>query len=169
MSLDLEYQLRVFLSSAPQTRYVIQQVSLSHSAITPMHFWTEPYAGSVVTESDATIAVAGLNNVRIQPPGSPTHLDQSLTITLSTVDPADTFRNAMDAIPLDTEELIQVVYREYLSNDLSAPMAHVRMQVEGIAYNRGAALITAVAPRLNVTRTGELYTLKRFPTLRAFV
>lgn len=167
MSLDLEHQLRVFLASAPQTRHLIQQISFSHSAIAPMHLWTEPGAGTVVTEGGATITVSGLDNLRIRPPGSPVHLDQALDITLSTVDPADTFRRALDAIPLDTDERIQVVYREYLSNDLSMPMAHVRMQVESISYNRGAALITAIAPRLNVTRTGELYTLKRFPTLRA--
>lgn len=170
MSLDLEYELRRFLASAPQTRYIIQQVSLSHSAMpAALHLWTQPFTGSVVTEDDETLAVTGADNLSIRPPGSPVHLDQALDITLSTVDAGDTFRRALDAIPLDTTERIAVVYREYLSNDLTAPMAHVRMQVEAIVYNRGAASISAVAPRLNVNRTGELYTLKRFGTLRAFV
>ncbi|MFZ3193754.1 MAG: hypothetical protein WA154_11195 [Moraxellaceae bacterium] len=170
MSLDLEAALREFLASAPQTKYAIQQVSISHSAMTQAyHLWTEPFAGTVSDELGAPLTVSGANNIAIKTPGSPDHLDQSFEITLSTVDSSNTFRDEMALIPLDTTEQILVVYREYLSDDLTEPMATVQLQVETIAYNRGAAVITAVSPRLNLTRTGELYTLKRFPTLRGLL
>lgn len=170
MSLDIESRLREFLASAPQNRHVIQQISISHSAMSQAyHLWTEPYAGEVTTEDGDLIATSGMNSLQIRPAGAPENLDQAFSIALSTVDPDNVFRTEMDRIPLGTTERIAVVYREYLSDDLTEPQAVARLEVETISYNRGAAAITAISPRLNMTRTGELYTYKRFPTLRGFL
>jgi len=61
------------------------------------------------------------------------------------------------------------VYREYLSDDLQGPQAVAVLQIESITYMLGAAGISAVSPRLNITRTGELYVPRDIPMLRGFL
>ncbi len=164
MSLDLENDLKVFLASAPQTLRPIQTLEISHSNMAQtFHLWREPYAG---TAGGNTMQPC---NLEIKLAGSPGHLDQKFEIRLCTVDIEDTFRDQLDLVPIDTQEKVQIIYREYLSDDLSTPQASATLQAESISYQIGAASISAVSPRLNITRTGELYTPKDVPMLRGFL
>ena len=164
MSLDLETALRTFLASAPQTIHPIQTLEISHSAMSQVwHLWREPYVG-----------VCGGNtmqpcNIEIKLAGSPGHLDQKFDIRLGLVDIEDAFRAEMDLIPITTLEKIAVVYREYLSDDLVNAQATATLQVESISYVKGAANLSAVSPRYNITRTGELYVPRDIPMLRGFL
>jgi hypothetical protein len=168
MSLDLDSRLRVFFASAPQTIWPIQTLQISHSAMTQVfHLWREPYAGTT-SDGGAPMAMQPAN-IEIGLAGSAGHLDQRFTIKLDLVDVLDTFREQMDLVPVDTQEKIVVVYREYLSDDLEEPQATATLQVESISYNIGAALISAVSPRLNILRTGDLYVPKEVPMLRGFL
>ncbi len=168
MPLDLEARLRVFFASAPQSVHVVPTLEISHSALSQRWLlWREPRAGQIVTElGEQAIAPA---NFEIKLAGSEGHLDQRYTITLGVVDLDDAFRAELDRVPLDTDEPIAVVYREYLSDDLTAPQATARLQVESIAMALGVASITAVSPRLNATRTGEVYSPRDVPMLRGFL
>lgn len=169
MSIDIEQQLREFLASAPQTKYMIEVVSIAHSALTQTyHLWKEPIAGAVVDENDNTL-ITQSTNINIALAGSADNLDQKFTVSIDTTDAENVLRNELDLIPLNTTEKIILVYRAYLSDDLTEPQAVQRLQVESITYNRGVASLSAVAPKLNVTRTGELYTFNRFPMLRGFI
>ncbi|MHB8947559.1 MAG: hypothetical protein ACYC4S_00660 [Rhodoferax sp.] len=164
MSLDLETRLRTFFASAPQTIHPIQTLQISHSAMSKTyHLWREPYAGTAGGFAMEPI------NFEIKLAGSPGHLDQKFDIQLCLVDAMDEFRDQMDRIPVNTLEKIAVVYREYLSDDLVNAQATATLQVESISYVKGAASLSAVSPRLNVTRTGELYTPKDVPMLRGFL
>lgn len=164
MSLDLESRLKTFFASAPQTMHPIQTLQISHSAMSQTwHLWREPYAG----------VAGGFNmspcNIEIALAGSPGHLDQVFDIRLGLVDIEDAFRIEMDRIPVSTTEKISMVYREYLSDDLVNAQATATLQVESISYVKGAAKISAVSPRYNVTRTGDLYTPRDIPMLRGFL
>lgn len=156
--------MRRFHASAPQTVHRIQALQISHSAMTQtFHLWREPFAG-----------VAGGNamqpaNIEIALAGSMGNLDQKFNIKLGLVDIEDLFRRELDLIPIDTSELIKVVYREYLSDDLDYAEATVSLQAESVTYAKGGASISAVSPRLSMLRTGELYTPKDISMLRAFL
>ena len=163
MSLDLETRLRTFFASAPQTIHPIQTLQISHSAITTWRLWREPYAG---TAGGFTMRPA---NFEIKLAGSPGHLDQKYDIKLGLVDAMDEFREQLDLIPITTLEKIAIVYREYLSDDLVNAQATATLQVESVSWVKGGAAISAVSPRFNVTRTGELYTPKEVPMLRGFL
>lgn len=164
MSLDLATALKTFLASAPQTLHAIQTLQISHSDMSQVwHLWREPYAG---TAGGNTMTPC---NFEIKLAGSPGHLDQKFDIKLGLVDIEDTFRAELDSIPVDTTEKIVIVYREYLSNDLVNAQATATLQVENISYVKGAAAISAVSPRLNVTRTGDLYAPRDIPMLRGFL
>ena len=164
MSLDLETALRTFLASAPQTVHAIQTLQTSHSAMSQAwHLWREPYVG---VAGGYTMQPC---NIEIKLAGSAGHLDQKFDIRLGLVDIEDAFRAELDLIPVTTQEKIAVVYREYLSNDLVNAQATATLQVESVSYVKGAATISAVSPRLNITRTGELYAPKDIPMLRGFL
>lgn len=164
MSLDLESALKTFLASAPQTDHAIQTLQISHSAMSQVwHLWREPYVG---TAGGYTMQPC---NIEIKLAGSAGHLDQQFDIRLGLVDIEDTFRAELDLIPVTTLEKIAVVYREYLSSDLVNAQASATLQVESVSYVKGAATLSAVSPRLNITRTGELYAPKDIPMLRGFL
>lgn len=168
MSLDLETRLRTFLASAPQTIHPIQTLEISHSAMTQtFYLWREPYAGT--TTVDGVARTMAPCNIEIKLAGSPGHLDQVFDIRLSTVDIDDVLREQLDLIPLTTTERIQIIYREFLSDDLTEPQASATLQAESISYQKGAAHISAVSPRLSMLRTGEIYTPKDIPMLRGFL
>ena len=167
MSLDLESKLKTFLCSAPQTIWVVPTLQISHSAMSrTFHLWREPYVGSTVITGVVTQMEPC--NIEIKLAGSHGHLDQKFDIKIGLVDIEDVFRGEVDRIPVNTTEKIQVVYREYLSDDLTDPQAQAVLHVESLSWNIGAALMSAVSPRLNVTRTGEIYSPRVVPMLRGF-
>lgn len=168
MSLDLEARLRVFLASAPQTIHPIQCLEIAHSTMTrTFNLWREPGAG--VTYADGVAHAMEPCNVEVKLAGSEGHLDQVFSIRISTVDDGDVLREQLDRIPIDTLEKIRITYREYLSDDLASPQSTAVLQAESISYAIGVASISAVSPRLNVNRCGELYNVRDIPMLRGFL
>lgn len=62
------------------------------------------------------------------------------------------------------------IYRAWRSDKLNAPtMGPIKLQVDQVTRTREGATFDAIAPYLNLTRTGETYTLERFPMLRGFL
>jgi len=167
MSLDLESRLRAFFASAPQAIRPIQTLEISHSAITTWNLWREPYTGRTFVDGIAHDMTPA--NIEIKLAGSQGHLDQVFEIRMGLVDSMDLFRDQLDLIPAATAEKIRIVYREFLSDDLTDPQASVALQAESISWAKGAAAISAVSPRLNALRTGELYTPRDIPMLRGFL
>ncbi|MDP9891225.1 hypothetical protein J2W32_000322 [Variovorax boronicumulans] len=165
---DLETRLRIWLSSAPQHTHAIQTIELSHSAMSKVwRLWREPYAGEITTE-DGVVEVLPVN-LDITLAGSEGNLDQKFDVAIDTVEINDLFRRELDRIPVGTTERLRAVYREYLSDDLTESQTTAVLQGESVSYRLGEATISAVSPRLNVTRTGETYTTRDVPMLRAYL
>lgn len=61
----------------------------------------------------------------------------------------------------------KVIYRLYRSDDLTAPMfGPLTLEISEFNFTKEGAEFEAKAPLLNISRTGELYSLDRFPMLR---
>lgn len=61
-------------------------------------------------------------------------------------------------------------YRTYRSDDLTTVMfGPLELEITEFAFNRTGATFEAKAPSLNIHRTGEIYTIDRFPMLRGFL
>lgn len=165
----IEGRMREFFAASPPVLRSIQTLEISHSGMSAIHyFWREPYNSQITLEDDSVVDVRGIN-MEIRIAGNEEHLDQVFDIAIDTTDADDEFRAALDEIPINTTERVQVIYREYLSDDLTTPQIIARLQVENIAYRQGLAKLSAVSPRLNITRTGTLYSYRDFPTLRGFL
>ena len=64
----------------------------------------------------------------------------------------------------------ELLYRTFRSDDLTAPMfGPIDLDIMSFAFNETSVTIEAAAPRINLHKTGEKYTIDRFPGLRAFV
>lgn len=108
--------------------------------------------------------------MRIENNGTKDDLDQSFTITLG--DLGEVLPKELDSVASAQGYNVKpvVTYRTYRSDDLTRPLfGPVLLEVESFAFNREGSTFTAKAPSLNVNKTGELYTLERFPMLRGFV
>lgn len=168
MSLDTENKLRVLLASAPQNIYSIPTIEISHSSMTKTYLlWKEPYEG--IVEIDSVSRVITPLNMDIKLAGTGNNLDQKFNITLDLTDVEDEFREQLDLIPIGTLEKIRIYYREYISNDLTSVEAESALQAESISYGISSCNISAVQPRLSMTRTGEIYSTKDIPMLRGFL
>lgn len=165
----MEQALRVFYASAPQDKHRIEVLEFSHSALSRTRvLWREPAAGFVTTELGVVVPVE-VARFFVEPAGTDENLDQVYDISLSMVDIEDDFRDEVDRVPVDTQERIRCVFRQYLSDALDDVLAWAVLQVEEIGWRLPSARIRAVSPRLNVTRTGELYVPREVPMLRSFL
>ena len=64
----------------------------------------------------------------------------------------------------------RAIYRAYRSDNLDAPIiGPLNLEVLGMTYTQQGATFTAQAPTVNILKTGEVYTLERFPMLRGFL
>lgn len=167
--ISLEQRLKVFFASAPQNIYSIQVLEISHSMMPKTYYlWREPRFGQVRINGTTYVDVQPLN-IEVKVAGTSNNLDQKFEIRIDTTDIENEFRDALDAIPVDTTEKIKVVYREYLSDDLTTEQAVANLQAESVTYMIGTASISAVSTRLNINRTGELYSTKEVPMMRGFL
>lgn len=162
---DKTARLRRYLASAPQAIRNIVVIEIAHSAFSKTWWlWRERKAKTVGLETGASVEVL-CANIDIQLAASDGTLNQKFNVSIDTVDNADTFRRELKTIPVDTEEPVSFVYREYLSDDLSAPQAFVGLQVSDTSYVRGAATLVATSPRYDLNRTGEIYSRRDVPML----
>lgn len=97
------------------------------------------------------------------------HLDQTITLQfgdLGTVLPAE-----IDLVKAASGFLTKPIlkYRVYRSDDLSTPLVGpLIFNVYNINIEEGVASIDARAPALNNLKTGEIYSIDKFPGLVAF-
>lgn len=62
------------------------------------------------------------------------------------------------------------VYRAYRSDDLSGPLiGPFVFEIRNLSEDQSGATFQAAAPGLNLTKTGEIYRIDRFPMLRGFL
>lgn len=63
-----------------------------------------------------------------------------------------------------------VKYRTFRSDDLNNVLyGPVILQIDSFTFNREGCLFDAKSPSLNIAKTGEIYTLVRFPMLRGML
>lgn len=107
---------------------------------------------------------------RVMPIASTDDLVQALAVTLGDVGSivaketeAVWAANGMNTRP-------RLIYRAFRSDNLATPIvgSERTLEIVSITTTREGATFEARAPEFNATRTGELYTLERFPTLRGF-
>lgn len=126
--------------------------------------------GVTVTHEDGSDHFYGYLPMRIRSAGVRDDLDHILQIVMG--DLGEIVPMELDRVRADDKlgEKPVLVYRTYRSDDLSKPLfGPLVLEVRSFNMDRNCCTFEAKAPSLNVSRTGESYSLARFPMLRGLL
>ena len=149
----------------------LETLEISHPNFTKIYrVVRNAVEGVTVKLENGTNAVFTYYPLQIENAGVRDDLDQSIKINLG--DLGEVLPKELDEVSSKGGFGIKpiVVYRTYRSDDLSRPLfGPVTLEVSTFAFNREGSTFEAKAPSLNINKTGEIYSLDRFPMLRGFL
>jgi hypothetical protein len=155
-----------FLNGSPN-EVGLECLSLSHSSWpADYHYVRNMSGGGLFTLEDATTQQFNHYPFKLSGDLISEELDQPINITVG--DLGELVPELIDLMKTAglTSELPKAVLRLYSSANLAAPMEVVVRYVTSVSRNAIGATLKANAPHLDKNRTGEIYSLERFPTLR---
>lgn len=150
----------------------LETLEISHPSFSKTYYIVRnaPINGITATLEDGTTQNFDYYPLSIKKTGSSDDLDQTLDIQLG--DLGAEIPNEIDRCFAADTMLTKptLIYRVYRSDDLTAPMdGPFRFEIASVPRKKAASGFQASAPKVNVSRTGQQYTLTRFPMLRALV
>lgn len=172
-----------FFFKSPQAVIRFQLLEISHPNFSQTFRVIRNAVSSPITvlHEDSAIVTYTHYPLKISEIGSDNSLDQEMQITLG--DLGQVLPTELDNVNAANHMLVKPVlkYREYLSNSYvmvgSPPRPQYvnpirgpfTLEINAIAFNKQGAVFTAKPPVFNQVRTGEYYTVERFPMLRGFL
>lgn len=149
----------------------LETLEISHPNFTKIYrVVRNAVEGITATLENGTSATFDYYPLQIENAGVRDDLDQSIKINLGDLG---------EVLPKELDEVSSsdgfgtkpvVIYRTYRSDDLTRPLfGPVTLEVSTFAFNREGSTFEAKAPSLNINKTGEIYSLDRFPMLRGFL
>ncbi|MBN6526639.1 DUF1833 family protein [Acinetobacter pittii] len=106
----------------------------------------------------------------IQRSGMLGDLDQTLTVSVSGLGDIlpDEFERVLEGQYADVKPTVN--YRLYSSDNLNTPIHYLLgLQLAGVSMNNKAVTFKAESPRLNTSKTGDIFSLDRFSGLKGAV
>lgn len=159
-----------FFLNTPGSVVGLECLEISHTNFTQTWRLVRNGVKGVTVQHDGSSYAYQYCPMKISTGGSRADLDHKLTITLGDV--GEIMQAEMDAIVAEDgfEERPRVKYRVYRSDRLDTPIyGPISLEISKVACTPEGSSFEASAPSLNVSKTGELYTLARFPMLRGFL
>lgn len=150
----------------------LELVELTHPAFTKTYrLVRNAVKGITVTLETGGSAFFEYYPMKISPKTARDDLDSGIGITFG--DLGEVLPKELDSVmkfPGGTDIKPTVKYRIYRSDDLSAPIyGPLVMTVDTLSFDRQGCTFEAKAQSINLTRTGDIYSLSRFPALRGFL
>lgn len=146
----------------------LETIEISHPNFTKVYrVVRNATEGITVTLETSDVVEFEYYPLMIESVGVKDDLDQGIRITLG--DLGEVLPKELDEIVANSGFGIKPVvkYRVYRSDDLSRPVfGPVNLEVSNFAFTSEGATFEAAAPSININKTGEIYTLERFPMLR---
>lgn len=161
-----------FFYRSKQSVALYDTVEISHPSFGAFYrLVRNAYGGMTAMLETGFPAVFQYVPMSIEPVGSTDDLDYGIRVSIGDVGEilAVELQRLMDS---DTFKIKpEVRYRAYRSDDLlGGPLeGPIDMEIKELVHNKEGVEFDAVAQELNETRTGELYRLDRFATLKGFV
>lgn len=150
----------------------LETLEISHPSFSKTYYIVRnAIAGITATLEDGTTTVTfDYYPLQIKQTGASDDLDQQLQIDLGDLGETipQEIDNCFNASTMITKPIVK--YRVYRSDDLTQPLdGPFAYEITTVAQKQEGASFAAEAPRLNSSRTGETYTLYRFPMLTGFL
>lgn len=150
----------------------LETVEISHPAFSKTYrIVRNAAAGLTATLENGSTAEFEYYPMKLSPQHARDDLDHSISVT---------FGDLGEVLPLELDRVMNypagmtikpvVKYRVYRSDDLTSPLyGPLVLEVEAFTFNKEGSTFEAKAPSINLTRTGEVYSLTRFPALKGFL
>lgn len=149
----------------------LETIELSHPNFTQTYFCVRNAPRGLTAKLETGVSVDfQYYPMQIQNKGAKNDLDSGLTISFG--DLGEVLPKELDSVSSANGFNVKpvILYRTYRSDDLSAPMfGPMKLEVATFAFSQQGATFDAAAPALNLTSTGELYAIDRFPMLRGLL
>ena len=137
----------------------------------PNFFFVQNNANGLVVELETSVnAIHTFCPVRITPNETLDDLDFGIRFEFGDVGEIlpEQFDKVQEAGGFSIKPILK--YREYRSDDLTQPMSGpLVLEIKEITFNQTGAVFEARARSLNLSVTGEFYTLDRFPMLKGLL
>lgn len=145
----------------------VETIELSHPSFSQVFYLVRnSIKGFTATDENSIVKTYQYVPMTINSSEVKDNMDNSIEINLGDV--GTIIPEQLELVRLANTYDIEpdLVYRLYRSDDTTAPMLIAPLKVSDIVFNKSGCKITAKAERFNVNKTGERYTLARFPMLR---
>lgn len=146
-----------------------ETIEISHPNFTKSYFVvrnkTDGLTATLETDDEAFFEYYPL---RFEQGSQSDDLDYSMQITLGDV--GDILPTELDAIQAANGFMTKPIlkYRTFRSDDLSQPMfGPIKLEITEISFDKYGVTFEAKAPALSANKTGETYTIERFPMLKS--
>lgn len=158
-----------FFLQSKSTVVQFETIEISHPNFTKTHrIVRNKTDGLIATLETAAIVTFDYYPLQFNQGSQSDDLDYSIRITFGDV--GDILPAELDAIQaangFQTKPVLK--YRTFRSDDLSQPMlGPIKLEVTEISFDKNGATFEARAAALSASKTGETYTLERFPMLKS--
>mgnify|MGYP003601396002 CR=1 FL=1 len=158
-----------FFLNTEHSVIALECVEIMHPSFEKSFCWVQNYASALnLTHEDGTIAQYSYMPMKIEKKNVSNDLDQTMQISIADID--DAFLKAMLDVRSSQFATIrpQLKFRIYRDDNFLAPIV-VLQTLEVMTFSKNSnkqVSFEAKAPELNSVRTGDVYSLERFPMLR---
>lgn len=160
-----------FFLNTPSSVVQLELLEISHPSFTKVYrIVRNAINGVTVTLEDSSVHTFDYYPLQITPTTASDDLDQALKIDLG--DLGQVLPTELDAVAAAANFKVKPTckYRAYRSDDLTAPLlGPLSFVISEISFTKQGASFNAGAPKLNISSTGEIYSMDRFPGLRGFI
>lgn len=163
--------LTEFFLGSPSAVAELECIDITHPDFTrDYHIVRNHMAGVTVTLETLVERTYTFYPLIVKPTGFRDDMEQGFQVILG--DLGDLLPMELQAVKLADSFSVhpEFTYRSYRSDDLSQPLfGPVKLEIRKVKQTSEGATFLAQAPRMNDSRTGELYRLDRFPMLRGLL
>lgn len=160
-----------FLNSGPDV-YRIETLQISHPSFSQAYWVQSQVPGGVTLglEDGGGSQEFQYVPMRVTPRAEENDLEAGYRITFG--DLGAILQAELDRVAADESYGTRptIVFRQYRSDEPDAPMYGPEVfEMQGVNFDGDGATFDATARTLNLNRTGERYTVTRFPMLAGFI
>lgn len=154
-----------YFLKAKKTEILYDTLEISHSAFSQVFYLVRNSRfGLTAGGVDYTYCPMGLRRA-----GSSANLEQMMELTIGDMGKI-LYPEYIRAVKADgMREKPVCIYRGFRSTNLSEPIYYAELAINDAVLVRNGAQFTIAAPTTNTTGTGEVYSIQRFPMLRAYM
>lgn len=158
--------------ASPPTAVELELLEISHHRFSKTYRIVSNSTEDVIVTHEGgagPFTYSGSIPLQIRRLGTQNDLDQALRIDLG--DLGSVLPLEIDAVLTANEMLTKPVlkYRTYDHRNLTVPLSGPSIhEITSVNFNKTGASFEAASPKLNVTRTGKLYEVPKFPMMVAF-